>query len=114
MVWLINLDIGIVWYMVLNYSIKMFESEIRNCFCDYVENNLLSNMSFWLIDLIEMIGIRKVLIILVELVWIEWLLCSLFDVELLRIDEFVRICSLLCVDFSIVEEILYDYVRFYR
>lgn len=102
--------------MVLNFSIKMSESETRNRLRDHhhVENNLPSNTSSWSTDLIETIGIRKVLTTPAELVRIEWSFCSLSDAELSRIDELARICSLPCVNFSTVEKIPYDYARPYR
>nr|XP_011436776.2 uncharacterized protein LOC105334869 [Crassostrea gigas] len=92
----------------------MSESETRNRLRDHVENNLPSNTSSWSTDLIETIGIRKVLTTPAELVRTEWSLCSLSDAELSRIDELVRICSLPCVDFSTVEEIPYYNARPYR
>lgn len=78
------------------------------------ENEFLSNMSFWFIGLIDKFGIRKVMMNLFELIRIEWLLCNLIDVELVRVDEIVKICSLLCVDFNLLEEILYDNIKLYK
>lgn len=92
----------------------MAESETRNRLRDHVKNNLPSNISSWSTDLIDTIGIRKVLTAPAELVRTEWSLCSLSDAELSRIDELVRICSLPCVDFSTVEEIPYHNDRPYR
>lgn len=92
----------------------MAESEARNHLRNHVNNNLPKNRRFWSTDLIDTIGIRKVLTTPTELVRTEWSLCSLSDTELSRIDELVRICSLPCVDFSTVEEIPYYNARPYR